>query len=502
MTALKRLIMAVLATAMTATAATAQQLPKREFRGAWIPTVGDRYYATHTTEQNKAYLLGMLDSIKATGCNVVIFHCRPQADAFYPSRLEPWSVWISGKPGVGPDPAWDPMEFMVEESHKRGMELHAWINPYRVGYPRQIADSSLCRQHPEWFLEYAGQTYFDPAYPECRDHINSVVDDIVARYDVDAIHMDDFFYPYPKDGMEFPDTASYNRYGIGWERGDWRRHNVDLLIEGMHRTIVSEKPWVRLGISPFGIWRNKSTDANGSDTHGLQCYDALYADCPKWTGMGWVDYLVPQLYWQLEHKAASDSVLFSWWNSHANGRHMVYGLAIRNTMDYAALDGSNSPTQLAQKMRMMRSLDHVQGVVWWPCYDISSNYKGFADSLITREQRNVALPPAYQWIDGGHAPAAPAGLRVARGGDGRVLHWEAPKADRPMQEARFYVIYRFGSKEPVDLNRSDAVVGITGETSFAIPKQKGVKGKHRFVVTTLNRCNTESASGATIDVKL
>ncbi len=492
----RNIIAVVAVAAMALTAAAHDSMPKREFRGAWIPTVGDSYYAGHTTEQNKAYLINMLDSIKATGCNAIIFHCRPQADAFYPSAIEPWSKWISGTPGVGPDPEWDPMEMMVEESHKRGMELHAWINPYRVGYPSQIADNNLCRQHPEWFLQYGGQTYFDPAYKECRDHINSVVRDLVTRYDIDAVHMDDFFYPYPKDGEEFPDTASYNAYGIGWERGDWRRHNVDLLIEDMHNTIVSVKPWVRLGISPFGIWRNKGTDANGSNTTGLQCYDALYADCPKWTGMGWVDYLVPQLYWQLEHKAASDSVLFDWWDTHANGRHMFYGLAIRNTMNFKALDDTTNPTQLNQKMRMMRRLANVQGVVWWPCYDITGNYKGFADSLTCNEQRTVALPPAYPWISTS-VPAEVTALNVVKSGKTKKLTWQAPTAAAPVNEARFYVIYRFKDKEATDLNNADAVIGITGETSFALPK-KGPKGKHRYVVTVLDRCNNESPNGTAV----
>lgn len=323
---LKTLLLILIAATCAATMHTAAQNPKREFRGVWLPTVGDRYYQNHTTAENKAYLLNILDSAQLTHCNAIIFHCRPQADAFYPSKLEPWSLWLSGKAGQAPDPYWDPMEFMVTEAHKRGLELHAWINPYRVGSESQICDSALLRKHPEWFLKYGKQYYFDPAYPECRDFINRVVADIVTRYDIDGLHMDDYFYPYPIKDTDFPDTTSYARYGNGQDKGDWRRANVDSLIASMHRTIASIKPWVRFGISPFGIWRNKKTDPRGSDTNGLQCYDALYADCPKWTRMGWVDYMVPQLYWQMEHKAASDSVLMDWWNDNANGRDMYYGV--------------------------------------------------------------------------------------------------------------------------------------------------------------------------------
>ena len=479
----------------------AQNNPKREFRGVWIPTVGDRYYAKHTTAENKAYLLNMLDSLQMAGCNAIIFHCRPQADAFYQSELEPWSFWLSGTGGVPPTPVWDPMQMMIEESHKRGMELHAWINPYRVGYDHQLAPDALIKQHPEWFLKYGEQNYFDPAYPECREHICRVVADIVTRYDVDAIHMDDYFYPYPIEGKEFPDTASYDLYGIGWDRADWRRANVDSLILGMHRTIMDIKPWVRLGISPFGIWRNKASDPDGSDTNGLQCYDALYADCIKWTAEGWVDYMVPQLYWQLEHPKASDAVLMDWWNEHTYGRHMYYGLAIKNTMDYADTDDPTCPTQLDHKLRIMRSLDNVQGVTWWPCYSLTANYKGVTDSLMNGRQSTLALPPTYPWLDD-VAPAEVKDLKVKKINKVKTLVWEPPKTDDPLQQAARFVVYRFVKGERIDLNNSKAIVAITSDTQLPLP-QYAPKGKQFvFVVTALDHCNNESPHGTQTKVKL
>lgn len=473
----------ILIAAWATTMPMAAQNPKHEFRGVWVPTVGDRYYQNHTTEENQAYLLNILDSAQLTHCNVIIFHCRPQADAFYPSRLEPWSLWLSGKPGQAPDPYWDPMQFMVTEAHKRGLELHAWINPYRVGSEAQIADSALIRQHPEWFLKYGKQYYFDPAYPECRAFINRVVADIVTRYDIDGLHMDDYFYPYPIKDTEFPDTTSYALYGHGQDKGDWRRANVDSLIASMHRTITSIKPWVRFGISPFGIWRNKKTDPKGSNTNGLQCYDALYADCPKWTRMGWVDYMVPQLYWQMEHKAASDSVLMDWWNDNANGRDMYYGLAIRNTMNYADTHNPSIPTQLGEKLDKMRSLPHVGGVVWWPCYDLTGNYKGVADSLMTHQQSTLALPPAYPWLDN-QAPADVRHLKKKK----NMLTWEPPHASDEMQRAVKYVVYRFKRGEKPDTKRADAIVQISDKTTYI----EDDPGKFTYVVTAVDHCNNES----------
>ncbi|MBR1881522.1 MAG: family 10 glycosylhydrolase [Muribaculaceae bacterium] len=471
--------------------------PKHEFRGAWLHIIGQGQYARMTSEETQKYLVNQLDLLQKSGCNAVLWQVRPQADAAYVSELEPWSRWITGEAGKAPNPLWDPLQFMIEESHKRGMELHAWINPYRVtsGKDDKPAAGHVYYEHPEWFLDYAdGKIYFDPGLPESRNFIDKVVRDILARYDVDAIHMDDYFYPYPVQDAEFPDTASYNRYGLGWDLGDWRRHNVDLLIEQLHNTIAEVKPWVRFGISPFGIWRNKKNDPDGSETNGLQCYDRLYADCPKWTAEGWVDYMVPQLYWELEHKAAGTLELAYWWDRHANGRHMYYGQAIYNVMSHRdiAADGGDTlnPTQLAHKFRLMRELPHVQGPCWWPGYNITDNHKGILDSLTANYQSTPALIPAYSWLDD-KAPAAVENLKVSKlkGGD-KQLTWNAASTTDPMQEAVRFVVYRFKKGQNIDLNNAAAIQTITGGTTFDIPKQKG---KWIWVVTALDRCWNESA---------
>ena len=474
------------------------QVPKREFRGAWMHIIGQKQYAQMTPQQTRQYLIQQLDLLQQAHCNAVIWQIRPQADAAYPSDLEPWSRWLTGNPGQAPQPLWDPLQFMIEQAHDRGMELHAWINPYRVtsGEEDHPAPGHISYEHPEWFLNYAdGKMYFDPGLPECRDFIDTVVRDILVRYDIDALHMDDYFYPYPVAGAEFPDTASYDAYGLGWDKNDWRRHNVDLLIEQLHETIVEVKPWVRFGISPFGIWRNKASDPDGSETNGLQCYDALYADCLKWTDQGWVDYMVPQLYWELEHKAASDLVLMHWWNEHANGRHMYYGQAVNNVMTHQDIaddhgDTSN-PTQLDHKLRLQRSLDDVHGVTWWPGYSITANFKGVLDSLTSNQMRYPALIPAYSWIDN-EPPHHVHDLKIKKVGGKKCLVWRAHDTQDPMQQAVRYVIYRFPKGKKGSLDDAAHILAITGEsTTFALPD--GGKGNWQYAVTALDRCWNESA---------
>ena len=248
---------------------TGSAYPKREFRAAWIQSVNGQFRGM-PTEKLKQNLIGQLNSLQKAGINAIIFQVRPEADALYASRLEPWSRFLTGVQGKAPEPYWDPMQFMIDECHKRGMEFHAWINPYRTKttLKSELAPNHVYNIHPEWFVTYGDQLYFDPALPESRRHICMVVSDIVSRYDVDAIHMDDYFYPYPIKGKDFPDDASFARFGGGFSnKGDWRRSNVNVLIKKLHETIREIKPWVKFGISPFGIYRKACTISRSC----LQC---------------------------------------------------------------------------------------------------------------------------------------------------------------------------------------------------------------------------------------
>ena len=472
----------------------AQQSPKHEFRGAWLHIIGQKQYGKMTPDETRAYLTDQVQQLKEAGVNAVIWQIRPQADAGYPSELEPWTQWMTGEAGKAPEPMWDPLQFMVDLCHKNGMELHAWINPYRVTHGKDdtIPANHVYYKHPEWFVKYAdGKTYFDPALPESRNFIDKVVRDIIGRYDVDAIHMDDYFYPYPVAGAEFPDSASYAKYGQGWtDKGDWRRHNVDLLIEQLHNTLQEVKPWVQLGISPFGIWRNKKTDPRGSETNGLQCYDALYADCIKWTEKGWVDYMVPQLYWQMEHKAASDSILMHWWNGVTYNRGMYYGYSVDNTMKFADTRNNGRQDQLEQKIELQRSLNNVTGMVWWPGYSVTRNHKGVKDQLVNNYMKYQALPPVYTWLDN-KAPEAVKELKAEKTCCETILKWEPVATTDGMQQAVRYVVYRFKKGAKVDTNDVTAIVAITGEKQY---RTRGTEpGKYVYAVTAVDRCNNESA---------
>ena len=445
--------------------------PKREFRGAWIHTVGQSRYMEMNRDAMQDYFDQMLDSLQYIGINAVIFQVRPTADAFYRSELEPWSKYLTGKQGVAPEPLWDPLQYMIEQCHARNMELHAWLNPYRVGTnaDEPLAASHIYHKHPEWFVRYGRQLYFDPGLPECRRFIGRVVDDIVSRYDVDAIHMDDYFYPYPIAGSEFPDENSYARYGNGMDRGDWRRENVNALIKELHEIIKSRKPWVRFGISPFGIYRNQKSDPDGSATNGLQNYDQLYADVLLWTRNGWVDYMLPQLYWEIGHQAACVETLIYWWNNHANGRHLYIGQDVARTMN---------------------ATDHVGGNCFWPGYSLLENYKGIADDLKGYYHAVPSLIPAYTFIDS-KAPDEVKGLKAKWTPEGYELQWKRKKTDDEMQKQIYFCVYRFAPSEDICLCDASHLVAITRDTKFLLPYKHGTR-QYVYVVTAVDRMHNES----------
>ena len=489
-----------------------QEPPKREFRGAWLHIVGNQRIKDLSREQIQQWFTGTLDCLKAEGCNAVIFQVRPQADAFYASGIEPWTRFLTGEQGVAPDPFWDPLQFMIDECHARGMELHAWLNPYRVtsNDQEQLHPDHLYFKKPEIFKRYGKQLYFDPGEPEAVAHTVKVIADIVSRYDVDAIHFDDYFYPYPERFEEFHDDASFARYAAAqgfeyWQKNDWRRHNVETLIHAVNDTIKAIKPWVRFGISPFGIHRNKkdTPDGSGSETNGLSNYDQLFADVPAWAEKGYIDYIVPQLYWKIGFAAADYDVLIHWWNDKNYKGHLYIGQSI-STFDAPDL-GNPGITQTARKMQLVRDLPNVDGNVWWPGWSLApqaqpwpgrplpEGRKAFAlqDSLTMIYQKNLALIPAYTDLDA-VAPEAPQAVKASRKG----ISWKAVETDDVMQQPHFFVVYCFKAGEKVDLDSSGNIVSITRETSY---KPSGKRdGKHVYVVTVVDRCWNESAPSETI----
>ncbi len=480
-----------------------QGTPKREFRGAWLHTVGNEKFKTMSTDSIKQLFIKTLDNFEKAGINAVIFQVRPQADAFYISSIEPWSRFIAGEQGKAPDPLWDPLQFMIEEAHRRGMELHAWCNPYRVtsNDKEQLNPDHLYFKKPELFKKYGKQLYFDPGEPEAIEHTVKVIADIVTRYDVDAIHFDDYFYPYPIAFEEFHDDASFVKYARlqgfeYWQKADWRRNNVATLIKALNDTIKSIKPWVRFGISPFGIHRNQkdTPDGSGSKTNGLSNYEQLFADVPSWAQKGWIDYIVPQLYWKIGNPAADFKTLIEWWNNSNFGGQLYIGQNI-STFSEKDLDNPDK-TQFETKMKLVRELPNVNGNVWWPGWSINNNPFGFTDSLINIYQKHPALIPAYSKLDS-IAPSAVS--RITK--KGKMLVWSHSSDNDKMQEAAFFAVYRFPKGVKTDLNNTEYLVKLVAEPKYVLIQSKGKKKGHYFyVVTAIDRCWNESGPSMPVSV--
>ena len=467
---------------MTALAITAQ--PKREFRGAWIQCVNGQFkgIGTKTMQETLTY---QLDELQKDGCNVIIFQVRPECDALYQSALEPWSYYLTGQQGLAPQPYWDPLAWMVEQCHKRGMELHAWINPYRAKTKVAHANAvnHVVSQHPERCFEYDGLTLLNPALKENRDYICQVVTDILERYDVDGLHIDDYFYPYPVAGVNIPDDAYFMANPQGFtDKDDWRRNNVNLFIEQLWATIRTVKPWVKFGVSPFGIYRNEKSDPNGSKTNGLQNYDQLYADVLLWVKNGWVDYCVPQIYWEIGNKAADYDELIHWWDKYCTKTTLVIGEDVERTVKF---------NQMARKMVLHAELPNVKGTVLWYAKAVVDNVGNYGTRLRELYWRNPALQPAMKHIDN-KAPKKPRKVQAVDIEGQKVLFWTAPKGEGWKDAAASYVVYRFNQGDKVTVDDASKIVAITSDTHYEMPRETPGT-KCTYAVTALDRMQNESS---------
>ncbi len=376
----------------------------REFRGIWLASVKNIDWPSKpglTTEQQKAELIALLDRARKLRLNAVLLQVRPCCDAFYASNLEPWSEYLTGQMGRAPAPYYDPLAFAVEEAHKRGLELHAWFNPYRARHNAAISpisSSHISKTRPQLVRTYGKSLWLDPGERAVQEHSLKVVMDVVQRYDIDGVHFDDYFYPYPeKDArgavMPFPDWSSWRRYQQGGgklARSDWRRENVNLFVVRVSQAIRASKPWVKFGISPFGIWRP------GYPAHikGLDAYDDLYADARKWLREGWLDYFAPQLYWAEERRETSFSALFQWWaQENVHKRHLWPGLNI------ARVSTSRPPSEIVSQIRQTREQKGAAGHILWGMSALTENRHGLTDALARQAFAQPALSPAYPWLD-------------------------------------------------------------------------------------------------------
>ena len=376
---------------------------KPEFRGVWVATVDNIDWpakGNFNSDSQKAEFIRLLDMHQRNGINAMIVQVRPAADALYPSQYEPWSEWLTGKQGKPPVPYYDPLEFMIAETHKRKMAFHAWMNPYRAEFTTGVSTISathITRLHPDWFLPYGDKKYFDPGNKAVQQYVAAVVKDVVSRYAVDGVHFDDYFYPYRIAGKEFPDNTSYLQYGNGLKKDDWRRSNTDSIIAMLSRIIKSVNKTCVFGISPFGIWRNADKDPiNGSKTNGAASnYDDLYANILLWLKNGWIDYVAPQLYWEFGHPKAPYNLLLDWWNNHTYGRHCYIGLGIYKANINKAW---REHTQLTRQIDSLRSKPNIQGMIFFSSINFETNPNGWSDSLRLHYFKESAKLPVMEWL--------------------------------------------------------------------------------------------------------
>ncbi|MFD2614274.1 family 10 glycosylhydrolase [Paenibacillus gansuensis] len=480
-----------------------QAAPKREMRAAWIATVDNVDWPAKgvvTEAEQKASFIAMLDQMESAGINAVIMQVKPTSDSFYPSQYGPWSEWLTGVQGK--DPGYNPLAFMLEEVHKRNMEFHAWFNPYRISLQSDVTKLTAdhpARLHPDWVVSYGGKLYYNPGVPAAKAFIQDSIMEVVNGYDIDAVHFDDYFYPYPVTGVDFPDDAQYQQYGAGFaNKADWRRNNVNTFVQEISAKIKQAKSHVKFGISPFGIWKNKSTDPAGSDTNGLSSYDAIYADSKKWIDEEWIDYITPQIYWYLGYSPAAYDKLTEWWSGAVQGKHvqLYSGQAIYRI---GSGDGWMSPDEVPNQIKYNRNFENVQGSMFFSAKWFAENPLGFTDRLKHDLYRYPALVPAMPWIDSAAPAAAVVESAVSRGAAGVELKWK----DAAGSDAAYYVVYRFDGNTAGALDDPSRIVGKVRRAADAangvFVDTSAVEGQqYTYVVTAVDRLHNESGASNSV----
>lgn len=472
-----------------------QSAPKREMRAAWVASVENIDWPKKgivNAEQQRQAFKDLLDSLAATGINAIITQVRPTSDALYPSELNPWSEWLTGTQGQ--DPGYDPLAFMIEEARKRNMEFHAWFNPYRIRNDQdtsKLAANSPAKLHPEWVVNYGGKLGYNPGIPAVKQYVIDSVMEVVKKYDIDGVHFDDYFYPYPVTGVDYPDSAEFAQYGAGLTLGDWRRQNVNSLIQELSQKIKQEKPYVQFGISPFGIWKNKSVSPDGSDTNGLQSYDTIYADTVKWIQQGWIDYVTPQLYWYINYGPAAYDKLVDWWKEQVKGRNV--NLYTGNGVYKAGDDidpNWQDPEQIPNQIKYNRNFADVKGTMLFGASSVLNNPLGVRDNLANSLFRYPALLPQMSWLDS-VAPDALQEVSAQSVSTGVNLNWSDTKAD-----TAYYVIYRAQGEDAPDINDPATMIKqvrkASGTAQRVVDTSALSSETYTYIVTAVDRLHNES----------
>ena len=455
----------------------------REFRAAWVATVANINWPSKrdlTTAQQKEEAIKLLDMLEANNFNAVIFQVRPAGDALYKSNFEPWSYFLTGTEGKAPSPYYDPLEFWVDEAHKRGIELHVWLNPYRAHHSSggPVTSESMVKKSPENIVRLKnGMYWFDPADKKTQDHVSEVVKDIVSRYDIDGVHFDDYFYPYASynGGADFPDNSTWNVYksnGGSLTRADWRRQNVNTIIERIYKEIKAEKPFVKFGISPFGIWK----PGYPAGITGSSQYDELYADAKLWLNKGWVDYFSPQLYWPINSTGQSFPKLLEWWKSeNTHNRHLWPGL---NTVEVKVADRT---TEITNQVKMAGDiLQNNVGVIHWSIAGLSKN-PSMLSYLKEGPYKNKALIPSMNWIKTDRL--AKPSLYISKTSSEVVMNWNDNKTSSNVAKWILYTRYN---------NDWETTIMEGTRSKQSISKYKDGKSLNAVALKAVDRLGNES----------
>jgi uncharacterized lipoprotein YddW (UPF0748 family) len=482
---------------MWAAAGYAQDFPKRELRAAWITTVYNIDWPSQkglTAQQQQAEFIKILDSLKALSMNAIIVQIRPVADAFFPSSFEPWSEYLSGTQGEPPSPYYNPLAFMIEQARLRGLEFHAWFNPYRASAREGFvhAPNHPVNQHPEWFLNYGNKLYYDPGHPEAREYVLQCVMETVRHYDFDAVHFDDYFYPYRIARQEFPDSCSYADYGRARfaRKDDWRRDNVDLFVQELSKRIKQEKPHVKFGISPFGVWRNAAQDSLGSKTSaGMNNYDDLYADVRKWLREGWIDYVTPQLYWHIGFEKADYKTLVDWWSKNSFGKHVYIGHGI-----YRVEKDWQNPDEIMNQVSHNRTFTGVHGSMYYSTKVFMQNQQG-VNRKIRKLYAQPALVPVMPWLPTPPLYAPQVNQVAGSPARGIKLAWK----DSVASAAAYYIVYRYAGNTPGSLEDPANILSVVprqaGDLQTWVDHTANKRSQYTYVITAADRLHNESAAG-------
>ncbi|TKC12437.1 glycoside hydrolase [Pedobacter polaris] len=482
--------------------------PKREFRGVWIASVTNIDWPSRpglSVDKQKQELIGILEQHKKSGINAIMLQIRPTADALYAKSREPWSHWLMGKQGLAPAAGYDPLEFAIKEAHFRGMELHAWFNPYRATMSAGQLTSSehITKKRPELFYRYGGQILFDPGLPEVREYITQVILDVVKEYDIDGVHFDDYFYPYRIAGQTIKDNTTFTKYANGFTNiNDWRRNNVDMLVKMVNDSVHHYKKHVKFGVSPFGIWRNFREDTLGSRTNGLSNYEELYADSRKWIKEGWVDYINPQIYFTFKRAAAPFGTLLDWWGNNTFGRHLYIGQAAYLVNTPTKVDPTwMKINEIPNQIRYLRANNRVQGSIFFSSKSLSTNAKSLTDTLRNDLYKYPALPPQMPWLDD-VMPNTPQNLTADALNDGINIKWVKPLKAVDGETASGYVVYRFKEGEKIGILDAKNILHISFEDFTFYLDTDVEKGKrYNYLVTALDRLKNESEPSGPIGVQ-